>query len=372
MQHTSETPHVILETLCNGGGRKSLNPKLLSRLRLESLDGRIVPDAMPIMDPAMMLTTQTSPDTPVAIPTPPQATIAPVTDVAVVPLTDDAGNVTDVYMILERAGNEYIVTYYDAIENQLYASTDSPSLYTPANAQLDAMMLQYGTPGDINTLFMATAEPAVVAPLADPQATGPAVTPAQTPVPVIVLPSARAPAQPPVNVLPNARPPAQPGIEIPILPQNANPPPFYANRPEVGPGAVKWRPIIIYRDADGTLLITGIAAYIYDPNFVPPPIIQLRPAPIPGEIQVPKYVGPPTITPTTPVAPSPKSDVIPPDRRGMQGFPNVFGPPKRVRDPNNPFGPGSIIGPSTPTPDTPPLTPGIPPVVPPPPSPMNS
>ncbi len=419
-----------------GGGRKSLNPKLLSRLRLESLDGRIVPDGTPIMDPAMMPTTQTSPDTQVAIPPVPQATIAPVTNVAVVPLTDDAGNATDVYMILEQAGNDYIVTYYDAIANQLFASTDATTLTTPANAQLDAMMLQYGTPGDINTLFMANAEPAVVAPLADPQATGPAVTPAQapaTPVPVIVLPSARPlplPIPPPIitrplpylpprgllppprvipeeNTLPRYEPRTnEPGIAgwrpvwivkpgdgvlpttktpgyvsdpdyVPDSPIIIRPLPDLSPRgllPEPGiipqentlpryeprtdePGIAGWRPVWIVKPGDGVLPSTKTPSFVYDPTYVPPGLqIQLNPAPPTSPpFKIPNITG---VSPSPTLPGGRGFDPIPPLPPGTMPRPNNRFENPRPTNPNYPFGRGSIIGPSTPTPGTPPLIPG--------------
>ncbi len=345
MSHTSETSHVILESLCNGGGRgrKSLNPKLLSRLRLESLDGRIVPDAMPVMDPAIMPTTQTSPNTPVAIPPAPQAAIAPVTNVAVVPLVDDAGNATDVYMILEQAGNAYTITYYDAVANQLFAGTDSTTPTTPANAQLDAMMLQYGTPGDINTLFMANTQPVVVTPLADPQATGPAVTPAQTP-PVIVLPSARPPAQPPVFV-------------VPILPPQGTQPntlPRYEPRPGTGTRN-GWSGVWVITPGDGLLPESRVEGWVWTP---PLPIVPVMP---PVGQNPPQFIMPPNVTlPQNPQT-LPRTPYFPPIPQlppGTMPRPNNPFENPRPSNPNYPFGRGSIIGPSTPTPGTPPLIPG--------------
>lgn len=298
---------------------------------------------MPVMDPAIMPTTQTSPNTPVAIPPAPQAAIAPVTNVAVVPLVDDAGNATDVYMILEQAGNAYTITYYDAVANQLFAGTDSTTPTTPANAQLDAMMLQYGTPGDINTLFMANTQPVVVTPLADPQATGPAVTPAQTP-PVIVLPSARPPAQPPVFV-------------VPILPPQGTQPntlPRYEPRPGTGTRN-GWSGVWVITPGDGLLPESRVEGWVWTP---PLPIVPVMP---PVGQNPPQFIMPPNVTlPQNPQT-LPRTPYFPPIPQlppGTMPRPNNPFENPRPSNPNYPFGRGSIIGPSTPTPGTPPLIPG--------------
>ena len=114
----------------------------MPKLRLESLDGRVLPDANPVAPP----------DGP-----PSQTPVAPtVTDVAVFNLNDAAGTATGVQIILEKAGGEYVVTMYDIASDGLYTGTDSIDsvIYLTATAELDALMAQFGSVGSLNTLLV--------------------------------------------------------------------------------------------------------------------------------------------------------------------------------------------------------------------------
>ncbi len=109
---------------------------------METLDGRIVPDASSVVVPEI-----TPPD---------QSPVSEqqVTDVAVIPQVDVAGNATGVAIILEKAGNVYVVSFYDTYLNSFYTGTDSlgTSLQLDASPELDQLIQFAGGIGDRTTL----------------------------------------------------------------------------------------------------------------------------------------------------------------------------------------------------------------------------
>ena len=145
----------LWKTLFKEGGGGHRPSTLSSRLRLESLDERIVPDATPITNP-------TPPPPAESSPVPQDA----VTDVAVISLADDAGNLPNTYLILEKAGDQYVATYYDSATNHFYTGTASAdtSLYLTATPELNAAMAQYGIAGNLNSICFTNADEQLTVP----------------------------------------------------------------------------------------------------------------------------------------------------------------------------------------------------------------
>jgi len=87
-----------------------------------------------------------------------------VTNVAVIPIVDDADNFTGVSMILEKAGDLYVGTFYDKATATLFSGTESPSdLYLlAATPEPDQLMDLVGTTGDLTVLQFTDANGQVV------------------------------------------------------------------------------------------------------------------------------------------------------------------------------------------------------------------
>ena len=71
---------------------------------------------------------------------------------AVAVVTDDQGNATSVYAVVEQDCDQYVVTFYDAVLNNYFTCTDSvdTALYLAATPVLDAFMAQYKAAGSRN------------------------------------------------------------------------------------------------------------------------------------------------------------------------------------------------------------------------------
>lgn len=119
------------------------------KLRLETLDDRIVPDATPVVPPAGPAAGQTAPSQPVAV-----TVTVTVTNVVALAIQNGNGNSTGIAVILEKAGDFYVVSYYDATTNLIYTGTDSAAtnLAYAATPALDAFMTAFGTAGNRDTL----------------------------------------------------------------------------------------------------------------------------------------------------------------------------------------------------------------------------
>ncbi len=139
-----------LRTCCRPGGCSKAEDDREARLpvslkwkpRLEALDGRIVPDATPVV--------------PTGTPTPqqPPAAQQAVTDVAAIPQMDSQGNSTGLAMIMEKAGSVYILSFYDNDTNTIYTGTASlgDSIQLIASPELDELVQFAGGTGDLTTL----------------------------------------------------------------------------------------------------------------------------------------------------------------------------------------------------------------------------
>lgn len=102
-----------------------------------------MPDATPIVPPAGPTAGQTAPSQPITV-----------TNVAAITIQNATGNSTGIAVILEQAGNQYIVSYYDATTNLIYTGTDSAdtNLAYAATPALDAFMAAFGSTGNRDTL----------------------------------------------------------------------------------------------------------------------------------------------------------------------------------------------------------------------------
>ncbi len=148
MRNYQESRTCRCSGICSrGGGEREARPpvSLKWKPRLEALDGRIVPDATPVIMTGTPTTQQ-----------PPAAQQA-VTDVAAISIVDGQGNFTGLSIILEKAGSVYYVTYYDHATNTFYTGTDSSGLVLSLDAtpELDALISD-GAAGNLNDLVAAT------------------------------------------------------------------------------------------------------------------------------------------------------------------------------------------------------------------------
>lgn len=102
-----------------------------------------MPDATPVVPPADPTAGQTAPSQAVTV-----------TNVAALTIQDATGNSTGIAVILEKAGDRYVVSYYDATTNLIYTGTDSAdtNLAYAATPALDAFMAAFGSTGNRDTL----------------------------------------------------------------------------------------------------------------------------------------------------------------------------------------------------------------------------
>lgn len=102
-----------------------------------------MPDATPVVPPADPTAGQTASSQAVTI-----------TNVAALTIQDATGNSTGIAVILEKAGDLYVVSYYDATTNLIYTGTDSAdtNLAYAATPALDAFMASFGSAGNRDTL----------------------------------------------------------------------------------------------------------------------------------------------------------------------------------------------------------------------------
>lgn len=199
-------------------------------------------------------------------------------------LADAAGNLPNTFVVLEKAGSQYVVTFFDSATKHFYTATDSvnTALYFAATPELNALMAQYGIAGNLNTILFTngnsqfTAPPSTLAGESEEvqffrrNRPAPAPLPAPAPVPL--------PTVPPVPVPGNGG----------ILP------------PTTSRGGFEYRVITPYND--GLLPYRApYCALVFDGYYVRPgvqvgPVVQGGPI-IPGSM-------PPAI-PTQPTTPTP-------------------------------------------------------------------
>ena len=168
-----------------------------SQLRLESLDGRIVPDATPTLQNGTV---------PVQIATADQQ----VTDIAVFKPVDETGQFMGSYIFVEKAGSAYILTAYETSSNLFFTGTESIEtvLAVTHPAELVSLVTLNGYPGSLSNILFASSTGTLL-----PSAQIQVGLPASTNTPNQV------PAPQPAVVLSPAQPAPQPGVVLGPIPQ---------------------------------------------------------------------------------------------------------------------------------------------------------
>ncbi len=178
--------------------------------------------------------------------------LAAVTHVAVIPLVTADGAMPNTFLVLEKAGDQILITQYDAATNAYYTGTDSATTANAVTAtpELEWLLSALAVPGDLNQLrfFNAAGElnaPPTMQPGAAPELTAyaqPSVGEPAAPAAAVPYadPPAGGPARPPFSPVPGSfediltRPPGFP-IDRPVpivippwgpLPPNPNPSPW--------------------------------------------------------------------------------------------------------------------------------------------------
>jgi len=289
---------------CSKGGGES-KPTLRTRLSLESLDARIVPSGNPTGPPA-----GEPAQTPIV------SEPAAVTEVVVMPVADQNGEFANLFLILEKAGNEYVATYYDPVEYALYTGTDSPdtAVYLPATPDTDALFAAHALPGSLSNVSFPRddGQPAGNPPRRGGKPTNPLLPPKP------INPTWPVGPTNPVPLMPGKAPPQPFG---PFAPSYQNPHPGQQQPPVV------WRTVPWYiapsLPAQGPIAPPGIGPNTLPGNNLPSAPAQpgyWTPSFPPGSTPTP-----PGMTKPQPVRPNPFAPVGPqlPVPGQLPGYPTL-------------------------------------------------